>query len=110
MAGVEGDYMTGRFPDPEQLVIDRGYGFDWRRREAEGAEMPVSRPQVFDHEVERRIARCHFTLRDEDQVRASAQFKHRYIRPRVHGPHSDYAHEARGIFQPVGFKNVRLKV
>ena len=68
---------------------------------ASPSEVLMGRTEIFDHEVERGIAGHHLALRKQDQVRSPAQLKHGHIRPLMHRPHPDRAHELGGLFHPI---------
>ena len=97
--------MPGGFPDPEQFVIDFWNRFDRSRRESERGKLSMGGVKIFDHQVEARVAGDHLAFFDQDQVRASAKFKHRDTRTRMYCAHADRAHECRGFFQPVRFQD-----
>ena len=93
--------MPGRFPNPEELVIDRWHGLDRSRGEPRCGEALVRRKEIIDHQVKRGIARDHLELRHKDQMRPPAQLEDDRIRRLMHGAHPERTHETGGFFQPI---------
>ena len=93
--------MPCRFPDTEKFVIDRWHRLDRRWGEPERDEVLVSRTQILDHEIKRRVSWNDLVLREKYQMCTAAQLEDCHIGPLMHRPHPDRAHELRGLLQSI---------